>query len=203
VASHDLDHLSDRRLTNARRIAKNVGIALLQDRDPRTAAQIVGHAARHLARREAAVVGVGPLLAGEAERGVRATYTVIADSTHRRDAGYRLYDPFVAGTLGAIAAAGHELAVHGSYRSLAVPGQLAREYELLRAAGHPPTGGRQHWLRHRGGELFRALADVGAEWDSTSGHPDDIGYRHGAAFPFLPYDFARERHSRSWRFRWP
>ncbi|HVH22357.1 MAG TPA: hypothetical protein VNA11_07865 [Pseudonocardia sp.] len=192
VASHDLDHLSGHRLTNARRILKNVGISLLQDRDLRTAAQIVGSAAGHLTRREPALVGVNTLLAGEAARGVRATYTVIAESTHRRDPGYRLDDDFVARTLAAIAAAGHEIAVHGSYRSLVEPGQLAREYDLLRAAGHAPTGGRQHWLRHRGGELFSALVDAAAEWDSTCGHPDDIGYRHGAAFPFLPYDFDRE-----------
>jgi hypothetical protein len=192
VASHDLDHLSGRKLVNAKRIAKNVGISLLQDRDPRTAVQIVGSAAGHLVRREPALVGVDTVLAGEAARGVRATYTVIADSTHRRDPGYRLDDEFVARTLDRIAAAGHELAVHGSYRSLVEPGQLTREYDLLRAAGHAPTGGRQHWLRHRGGELFHALVEAGAEWDSTCGHPDDIGYRHGAAFPFLPYDFDRE-----------
>jgi hypothetical protein len=193
VATHDLDHLSGSRLVNARRIVKNVGIALVGDRDLRTAVQIVDRAVRRTVGRRPAVVGVGELVVGEAARGVRSTYCVVPDSTHRRDPGYVLADEYVLRTLRTIAAAGHEIAVHGSYRSLEEPGQLAREYELLAAAGFPATGGRQHWLRHRGGELFAALAAVGARWDSTSGHPDDVGYRHGAAFPFLPYDFASER----------
>jgi peptidoglycan/xylan/chitin deacetylase (PgdA/CDA1 family) len=99
----------------------------------------------------------------------------------------------VTETLHAIADEGHEIAVHGSYRSLEEPGRLAREYEQLSAIGFRATGGRQHWLRHRGGELFAELVRAGAAWDATSGHPDDIGYRHGAAFPFLPYDFDSEQ----------
>jgi hypothetical protein len=193
VASHDLDHLSGRRLVNGRRVLKNVGIALAHRREVRTGMQIVGAATHRIRRREPALVGVDELLAGEAARGVRATYTVVAESTHRRDPGYSLDDDFVIRTLRRIAEDGHELAVHGSYRSLEEPGQLAREYEMLAYAGFPASGGRQHWLRHRGGELFAALREAGAQWDSTSGHPDVVGFRHGAAFPFLPYDLENER----------
>lgn len=193
VATHDLDHLSTNRLANGRRVLKNVGIALAGRRDVRTAAQIVGSAGCRAVRGAPTVVGVDDLLAGEAARGVRATYTVVAESTHRRDPGYRLDDDSVRRTLRRIADGGHELAVHGSYDSLRCPGQLVREYGLLAAAGYPATGGRQHWLRHRGGELFDALEDAGAQWDSTSGHPDVVGFRHGAAFPFLAYDLAHER----------
>lgn len=192
VASHDLDHLSGSRRVNAKRIIKNAGIAVIGDRDPRTGLRILAEATRHTLRREPALIGVPRLLAGESERGVRATYTVIAESTHRRDGGYRLTDDFVRNTLDAIAADGHEIAVHGSYRSLEVDGQLAREYELLRSAGYAVTGSRQHWLRYRGSELFSAIETAGGTWDSTAGHPDDVGFRHGAAFPFLPYDFSRE-----------
>ncbi|MBW0101556.1 hypothetical protein [Pseudonocardia sp. KRD291] len=193
VASHDMDHLSADRLVNTRRVARNVGIALVQERRPRTGLQIVGAAAHRIRRRRPVVNGVDDLLAGEAARNVRATYTVVAESTHRRDPGYRLDEPLVRQTLRRIAEDGHELAVHGSYRSLERPGQLAHEFALLAAAGHPATGCRQHWLRHRGAELFTALEGIGAEWDSTRGHPDVVGYRHGAAFPFLPYDLERER----------
>ncbi|MEK6441744.1 hypothetical protein [Pseudonocardia sp. T1-2H] len=193
VASHDMDHLSSRRLVNGHRVLKNVGVAVAGRRDLRTGAAILGAAARRTVHGRPTIVGVADLLAGEAARGVRATYTVVAESTHRRDPGYRLDDDFVRHTLADIAEAGHELAVHGSYRSLEVPGQLEHEYALLADAGFPATGGRQHWLRHRGGELFAALERAGAEWDSTYGHPDLVGYRHGAAFPFLPYDLDRER----------
>lgn len=193
VASHDMDHLSSNPLRNGVRVVKNVGIAVAGRRDPRTALQIVGAAANRVARRRPTVVGIDDLLAGQAERGVRASYTVVAESTHHRDPGYRLDEPYVQRTLRRISAAGHELAVHGSYCSLQPAEQLAREYALLESAGHPAIGGRQHWLRHRGGELFDALAAAGARWDSTVGHPDVVGYRNGAAFPYLPYDLGRER----------
>ncbi len=45
VASHDLDHLSVDSLVNARRLVKNIGIALVRRHDARTAAQIVRAAA--------------------------------------------------------------------------------------------------------------------------------------------------------------
>lgn len=193
VASHDMDHLSAERLVNGRRVARNVGIALVQERRPRTGLQILGAAGHRIRRRLPVVNGIDDLLAGEAARNVRATYTVVAESTHRRDPGYRLDEPLVRQSLRRIADGGHELAVHGSYRSLERPGQLAHEFALLAAAGHPASGCRQHWLRHRGAELYAALEEIGAEWDSTRGHPDVVGYRHGAAFPFLPYDLERER----------
>jgi hypothetical protein len=193
VASHDMDHLSPSRLRNGTRVLKNVAIALAGRRDSRTGLQILGSAGHRLARRRPVADGIDDLLVGEAARGIRTTYSVVAESTHRRDPGYRLDDEHVRRTLARIAEQGHELAVHGSYRSLVEPGQLAREYRLMEAAGHPAVGGRQHWLRHRGGELFDALEAAGASWDSSLGHPDIVGYRHGAAFPFLPYDLAHER----------
>ena len=193
VASHDVDHLSDRRFVNGRRIVENIGIALLQRGDPATAVQIGATALSRAAQRRPVAVGLRELLAGEAARGVRATYTVVAESLHPRDPGYRLDDDFVRRTLHAVAEAGHEIGVHGSYLSLERPGQLSREFALLTEAGFAVTGGRQHWLRHRGAELFDALVAAGAAWDSTRGHPDDVGFRHGAAFPFMPYDLATER----------
>jgi hypothetical protein len=193
VASHDVDHLSDRRLVNSRRVVENVGIALLRRHDPATSVQIACAATLRTARRRPVASGLAELLAGEAARGVRASYPIVAESLHPRDPGYRLDDAHVLRTLHDIAEAGHELGVHGSYRSLERPGQLAREYTLLTDAGFPVSGGRQHWLRHRGPELFDALVAAGAEWDSTRGHPDDIGFRHGAAFPFLPYDLTAEQ----------
>jgi hypothetical protein len=193
VATHDLDHLSVDRVANARRLAKNVGIAALRRGDPRTAAQIIAAAAVRTAGRRPTTVGLSEVLSGEAERGVRASYAVVAESTHPHDPGYTLDEDIVRRTLRAIAEGGHEICLHGSFDSLSSPGRLAYEYQLLDAAGYPATGGRQHWLRHRGGELFDALADAGAIWDSTCGHPDDIGFRRGVGFPFLPYDFKNER----------
>jgi hypothetical protein len=193
VATHDLDHLSDRRAANARRIVKNLGVAMLHGRDARLTTQIARTALIRAARRESTATGVREVLEGERQRAVRATYTAVPLSSHARDPGYRLTDDPVIRTLRDIAADGHEIAVHGSYRSLETPGRLVREYRLLGDAGYRASGGRQHWLRYRGGELFAELVRAGASWDATAGHPDDVGFRHGAAFPFLPYDLDGER----------
>jgi hypothetical protein len=193
VATHDLDHLSGSRVTNTRRIAKNLGIAALLCRDARLTTQIGANALSRAVRRTPTAIGVREVLEGERERAIRSTYTAVAVSSHARDPGYRLTDDFVVRTLHDIAADGHEIAVHGSYRSLEKQGRLAHEYEMLAEAGYRATGGRQHWLRCRGSELFAELVRAGASWDATLGHPDDIGFRHGAAFPFLPYDLEGER----------
>ena len=81
------------------------------------------------------------------------------------------------------------MAVHGSYRSLEKPGELAREYEMLGAAGFPAP------VAVSTGYTI-VVASCSSSWlgrarpgDATSGHPEDIGYRNGAAIPFLPYDF--------------
>jgi hypothetical protein len=188
-----MDHLSDRRLVNVRRVLKNAAITSLHHRDPRAGTALVGTALHRTVHRRPAVAGIAETLAGEAARGVRATYTVVAESSHRRDPGYSLADPHVRATLDRIAAAGHEIAVHGSYLSLSRPDGLTSEFARLREVGHEPVGARQHWLRFRGAELFRGLEAAGARWDSTLGYPDQIGYRNGAAFPFLPYDLDHER----------
>jgi hypothetical protein len=193
VASHDLDHLSGSRAVNARRVVKNMGVSLLARRDVRTPIQVGVAALDRALRGLPTADGVAELLRGEQDRGIRSTYTTVPLSGHPRDPGYSLDDEYVATTLRRIAEDGHEIAVHGSYQSLETAGGLEYEYRVLAAAGYLATGGRQHWLRHRGGELFAELVRAGAAWDATGGHPDDVGYRHGAAFPFLPYDFENER----------
>jgi hypothetical protein len=192
VASHDLDHLSADRVVNARRVLKNAAATALNDHDPLAVVRIAHATLRRAASRRPVADGVRDLLDGEAARGIASTYTVVPASSHRRDPHYRLDDVYVRRTLDDIARGGHELAVHGSYRSVE-SGGLPDEYAAMRAAGLTVTGGRQHWLRHRGGELFHALASSGATWDSTLGYPDDIGYRNGAAFPFPPYDLQAEQ----------
>jgi peptidoglycan/xylan/chitin deacetylase (PgdA/CDA1 family) len=133
------------------------------------------------------------VLALEAAHGVRSTWNVITRHGHSRDADYSIDDPQVRDLLDRLADTGHEVGVHGSYTSATTPGALAEEYGALAAIGHRATGGRQHWLRWNGAGLFDELVAAGATWDSSAGWPDRIGFRHGMATPFVPYDPVADR----------
>jgi hypothetical protein len=51
-------------------------------------------------------------------------------------------------------------------------------------------GIRQHYLRLRIADTFRAQAEAGFVYDSTLGYRSGVGFRGGAAFPFHPYDLS-------------
>ena len=62
-----------------------------------------------------------------------------------------------------------------------------------RGAGVSVTGGRQHWLRYAGLELFAALEEAGATWDSSAAYSDRVGFRHGMASPYRLWDPVEEQ----------
>jgi hypothetical protein len=193
AATHVLDFLPTSVGVSLRRLAKNVGIAALAHRDPRLVWSILRSAAGHLMHGRSAVDGVPDLVSRERREGINSTFTVICRNGHRRDADYELSDPWVQGRLRSLAAAGHGIGVHGSYRSLEEQGGLAAEYSDLRALGFAAGGGRQHWLRYAGSRLFEELSEAEACYDCSVGYPQVPGFRQGASFPYPPYDFREEK----------
>ena len=190
VATHDLDFLPVSPPDTLARALKNAGIAAVAARDPALVLQILAAIGRDAVRRRSPLDTLDAMEALERELGIRSACFVICSRGHRRDANYTL--PQVRERLARLAAAGMEIGVHGSYTSLSVPGQLQREYEALRELGFPARGGRQHWLRYRNGELYDALSQAGAEYDCSAGYAHRIGFRGGACFPFVPWDFSAE-----------
>jgi hypothetical protein len=194
AATHDLDYLPLGLADALSRLAKNCAIALLHDRDPRCAAGIALRGCRTMAAGRLPFDAVVAIARRERRAGISASYNVLCGRAHRRDGNY---DP--AGTretqvLARVMEEGMELGVHGSYTSLARPGGLGAEYDRLeQATGHRPLGGRQHWLRFHGDELFQALVRAGAGYDCSVGFSRHTGFRTGANFPYPPYDFSREQ----------
>ena len=86
------------------------------------------------------------------------------------------------------------MALHGSYRSIVENSDLPAEVETLAAAtGERPRGSRQHWLRFdHPAKLFSNIEKAGLQYDSSWGWAEQLGFRHGAAFAFPPYNFAAE-----------
>jgi peptidoglycan/xylan/chitin deacetylase (PgdA/CDA1 family) len=162
-------------------------------RDLKLAGAIFARSLRVLAGDRTALDSLGTVLGQEKERGIRSSWFVIPRRAHRRDASYELHHPAVRRHLARLIKAGAEIGLHGSYTSLESTGRLAAEYGKLRRAGYPVVGSRQHWLRYRThNSLIREICAAGGWYDCSFGYRARPGFRHGACFPFPPYDFAAE-----------
>lgn len=190
AATHDLDFLPGRAWQTGLRYAKNLAFAVRYERS--IVPQVMSAGA-------SIVLGRHPLdrlewmVEREQELGIRSSVNVLCRSAHRRDANYALSETRTLRRLRWLVDQGVELGLHGSYTSLGAAGRLSREYGALRNIGYDAHGGRQHWLRYRDARLFAELERAGALYDSSAGFADQPGFRHGASFPFPPWDFDRER----------
>ena len=131
--------------------------------------------------------GVNTLLQLEAHHGIAATWFVIcAEPTLRSivagDATYRPDSPATGRILSAVAHAGHEIGLHGSFATGESAERLISQRRALdRLSGRPIVGVRQHFLRMRPGAAQRNMVDAGFEYDATWGFADRNGFRLGVA----------------------
>jgi len=190
--SHDLDYLPINPVGDVKRLLKNMAIAAVHFRDPSLFISILGSVARAIVTRKSPLDWVEAMVRCETDAGLRSTYNVISRNGHVRDANYELEHSKVKRMLRLLVEQNMEIALHGSYTSLEGH-TLGLELEHLVAQGCQVSGVRQHWLRFAGDNLFEEVAALGISYDSTVGYADRIGFRAGACFPYLPYDFRRER----------
>ncbi|KQC03124.1 MAG: hypothetical protein APR53_00010 [Methanoculleus sp. SDB] len=82
---------------------------------------------------------------------------------------------------------GHEIGVHGSYRSFADYDLLAREKgHIDTIIGRSVTGIRQHHLNLDVPRTWEMQAKAGFIYDTSLGYKDRPGFRGGTCFPFHP-----------------
>jgi peptidoglycan/xylan/chitin deacetylase (PgdA/CDA1 family) len=142
------------------------------------------------------------LMAVSEARGLRSAFFFIAGGTPPLDGDYSLDDPWVRRLLRRIHERGHEIGLHGSYATMTDPGMLAGELERLRRAcaeegvEQERWGGRQHFLRWRCPDTWRAWDEAGLDVDSSLGFHDDAGFRCGTSHPFPVFDLERRRELR-------
>jgi hypothetical protein len=107
-----------------------------------------------------------------------------------QDGSYELFDHRVLELIARLADRGHEIGMHGSYRSFREPSRLARERSRLREAcrlagvDDSVPGNRQHYLRWDVRETPDHLDAAGFDYDTTGGFADMPGFRHGTSRPF-------------------
>jgi hypothetical protein len=128
------------------------------------------------------------------EKGLGATFFVIPQRNHpgrtldgeaprMRASAYGISD--IADQVGAVAAAGCEVGLHGidAWRDGAA-GSAERE-AISRVSGQSTTGVRMHWLFWDDGAPER-LEAAGFTYDSTFGYNDTVGFRAGTMQAFKP-----------------
>jgi hypothetical protein len=174
---------------------------LWKDRSPQLAGQAVLNAAatRLGITRFDAFDTFDWMMACNERAGHKMTFFFL--SVHRPkiiDGCYELAEPRIQQLLGKVLKRGHEVGLHGSFRSVDDVHRLSRELEELNAAvssagsKRPILGSRQHYLRWKG-ETAAQLEALGLEFDSTLGHPDIVGFRCGTSHSYPLFDLDARR----------
>ena len=153
----------------------------------RRAARVARAAALAVARRPV-WDGVRDVLALEEAHGVRSTWFLICGRpTLGRwwagDVTYAIRSKAARRIVAAVSAAGHELAVHGSFATSTSDGGFAEERAALSSVsgGAGAKGVRQHFLKMRPGLTQRRMEAAGFTYDATYGFSDRNGFRLGVA----------------------
>jgi hypothetical protein len=143
----------------------------------------VARAARRSIGRDPVSGGVQSLLQVEAHYGIQASWFVLRSG------------PTLGSTaLSAVARAGHDIGLHGSFAT-------ESDTELMRSSRHslsrltqrPICGARQPFLPLRPGRTQQAMVKAGFDYDATWGFADRSGFRLGAADVVPAWDAMRER----------
>ncbi|MHB1097272.1 MAG: polysaccharide deacetylase family protein [Gemmatimonadaceae bacterium] len=136
----------------------------------------------------------------EAQYSFRSTWFFLPEDVlapHRYDMDYRYDDVVtyggarttVAGMMQAIAGAGWEVALHGSYRSASDADMLRNEREQVeRVIARPVVSVRQHFLQYDVLRTPGVQSRAGLRCDSTHGFNEASGFRAEAAFPYWCWD---------------
>jgi hypothetical protein len=179
--THDVDVVAGWPAFTALRLAE-----LLRKRELTRAGEVVG-AALGSAFGDPAWQGMADVLSRERARHIVSTWFVLCGTPTFATwkAGDLTYVPesrAVRRVLDALAAAGNEVGLHGSFATYENSGVFTEQRRRLAAlTGHSVNGVRQHYLRMRPGATQVAMRSAGFEYDATFGFPDRNGFRLGSA----------------------
>lgn len=198
MLSHDVDEASHFG-HSAGRIVRSVGADLLVRKEPRLAWRRAWNYGRARLGRydfDGDPYNTFPFVMEVSERhGLHsAFYFVGSVQPCAFDPGYDLERPWMKALLRNIHERGHEVGLHGSFESAYTPELLAKEWrKLLRicdSAGvrQGAWGGRQHYLRWKNPETWKAWSDLGLEYDSTLSHAEQAGFRCGCCYEYPAFN---------------
>lgn len=132
------------------------------------------------------------LLQKELKRGMKATWFLFGKDDFTDDRQNYIADPEVQATLKELLA-DQDVGLHGSPESAYDPAALKRELTNLTRLGFKVTGYRAHYLNFDYQKSFSILEESGILYDSTLGYWENIGFRAGISFPFVPFNIEQNR----------
>lgn len=122
----------------------------------------------------------------ESSYGYRSTFYFLIGQSGRFGARYTIDE--AARYIRDLDANGWEVGQHLNYYNYNdIAGIKADKASIEDVLGHELIGCRAHYLRFDVDDSFRILADAGFKYDTTLGFPDDMGFRSGVAYPYIPY----------------
>jgi hypothetical protein len=140
------------------------------------------------------------LMKWTSERDFRSTYFFLEKEGGRNEnSRYRFHSRKFRSLFQKLAAAGHEIALHGTIRSATSRSAMSRTLQRLREASpEPVTGVRQHYLKWIPGETPLIQEKEGLKYDASLGFAEQDGFRNSYCWPFRLFDFANHRSMSLW-----
>jgi len=123
--------------------------------------------------------------------GLSGTFFFLAAPQSDADGDYRVDSPRVAALVKQLAGAGFDIGLHGGYHTQRDGAELARQRRRLSNV-IPVRMSRQHYLRFRTPDTWRALVEAGIEVDTTMAYADREGFRAGTCHAFRAFDVERD-----------
>ncbi len=109
---------------------------------------------------------------------------------------YKIEDAYIQQEIEKLAAAGHEIAVHGSHGTGANKEKLKAEIQKLEL---PISGNRFHYLRFDPAHSTAILEELNLHYDSSLGFSEHFGFRNSYCQPFKLFHFQDRRMSSVWQ----
>ncbi|CAN5753903.1 polysaccharide deacetylase family protein [soil metagenome] len=125
--------------------------------------------------------------------GAEATFFFLPNHAKHQghpNADYDISTPRYQKLLAEVERRGHEVGVHGSFKTATHAGYLLQEAARLQ---RPVQGNRFHYLCYDPSVTADVLKESGLKYDSTLGFPEHFGFRNGYCLPFWPFDFKNRR----------
>ena len=130
----------------------------------------------------------------EKRQGVRSSFYFMA---HGED--YSIRNPFIVDLITRLKNENFEIGLHGSFDSYNNPTILKQEKERIQeVVENSVIGSRQHYLRWKTPDTWRALEKAGFIYDTTLGFADQVGFRSGICYPYKPFDIIENKEIDIW-----
>lgn len=115
------------------------------------------------------------------------------------DNRYKIDDVRLISLMQRIRKRGNEIGLHSSFSSYDDPQMLKREKEELETVlGESVCGVRQHYLRWRTPDSWRAREEAGLKHNTSLSFADHEGFRPGICLPYKPFDVFGNRILNIW-----